>query len=176
MKSNYLCVILAILFVVSKITAMAQSISLDVLIEYQNNQSPIFISNSLSTSGEWITDAENFENKKVDYFWYKAIDGEEFEPHTKDQISLKTGGGFKRIVTYITLTKSNFDAIKSEIQSTMVLSRMIIDDPKAKMYLFSNDSINIELIEPFELLKYDLIRYVVLVYNKQDYEKGYRLK
>lgn len=156
---------------------MAQQIELTNLLEFQQQQRPSYIANFLSTAGGWISNYTDFQNIKADYEWYKANEGEQFEPHTKDRISYNSPlPSYKPAIVYITLTKSNFDAIKASIQSTMTLDGTLIDDPKVKMYKYSNAKAAIEVIEPFQPQKDGLFMYVFIVYDKQDYNKGLRIK
>ena len=156
---------------------MAQSIGLNNLLEFQQNQSPSFIANYLTTAGVWISDYSDFQNTKGDYKWFKASAGEQFETHTKDQLAYNSPlPSYKSAITYVTLTKSNFDAIKASMQSAMTLDGTLINDPKVKMYKYSNANAVIEVIEPLQAQKDNLFMYVFIVYDKQDYIKGFRIK
>lgn len=175
MNRIYLLII-CLTMINAKLT-MAQSIGLNDLLNFQQQQSPSYIANFLTQAGGWITDHENFQNTKSDYKWFKASAGEQFEPHTKDQISYNSPvPTYKSVIIYVTLTKSNFDAIKATMQSSMTMDATLIDDPKVKMYRYSNANNVIEMIEPFQPQKDSLFMYVFIVYDKQDYDKGFRIK
>lgn len=156
-------------------TIMAQLLTLNNLLNLQNSKSSISVANFLNGTGEWISNDSTF-GVHQDYTWYKALPGEQFEPHTKDQIRFTKLGSFDPAITYITLTKANFDNVKASIQSTMTLDGTLIHDPKVKMYKYSNANATIEMIEPFQPQKDGLFMYVFIVYDKQDYNKGFRIK
>lgn len=174
MKSYLL--IICFLFLNSKLT-MAQTIGLAELLNFQQQQSPSYVANFLTQAGGWITDHENFQKTKSDYKWFKASEGEYFEPHTKDQISYNSPlPSYKSVIIYVTLTKPNFDSIKASMQSAMSFDSTLIDDPRVKAYKYSNSSQVIEMIEPFQPQKDNLYMYVFIVYDKQDYNNGLRIK
>lgn len=57
---------------------------------------------------------------------------------------------FKPAIIYVTLTQPNFISIKSSVQSTVTLDATLIDDPKVKVYKYSNANNVIEMVEPFQ--------------------------
>lgn len=176
MNTKYL--ILGIIFFLKGTISMSQSsIGLSNLLAFQQQQSPSYIANFLNTSGGWVTDHTNFQDTRGNYKWFKANPGEEFESHTKDEVSYKTPlASYKSAIAYRTVTKSNFDAIKASITSSMTLDATLINDPKVKMYKYSNANNVIEVLEPLQPQKDNLFNYVFVVYNKQDYNNGFRIK
>ncbi|HTH54588.1 MAG TPA: hypothetical protein VL728_00995 [Cyclobacteriaceae bacterium] len=155
---------------------MAQSISLDNLLAFQNKQSPSYIATSLTALGGWVTDDEKFENTEKDYVWYKAAVDEQFEPHTKDQIKYWKVADHKAAIAYVTLTKDNFDAVKTLIQSSMSLDKTLVDDPRVKVLKYSGANTVIEMIEPFQPQKDNLFMYVFIAYDKDEYDKGFKIR
>ena len=155
---------------------MAQTITLTDLLSFQQGQSPAPIASYLNNAGGWISNDSVFTNVTKDYDWYKASLEEEFEPHERDRLKYRKVGSYKPVITYITLTQSNFTALKSSIQSAMTLDATLIDDPRVKMYKYSNANNVIEMIEPLQPQKGALFLYAFMVYDKSDYDSGFRIK
>lgn len=155
---------------------MAQTIGLSDLLSFQQGQSANAIATFLNNAGGWVSNDTVFQEVQRDYEWYKAGENETFEPHEKDQVKYRKVGSFKPAIIYVTLTQSNFASIKSSVQSTMTLDATLIDDPKVKVYKYSNANNVIEMIEPFQPQKDNLYMYVFIVYDKQDYNNGFRIK
>jgi hypothetical protein len=171
------CSLILLLVGINIKVMMAQSIGLSNLLDFQQRQNPGYIANFLTSAGGWITDYSDFQNAKADYKWFKANAGEEFEPHTKDQLAYTSPlQSYKSAITYVTLTKSNFDNIKASMQSTLTLDGMLINDPKVKMYKYSNSTVVMEVIEPLQAQRDNLFMYVFIVYDKKDYINGFRIK
>lgn len=156
---------------------MAQSIELFNLLDFQQRQNPRYVADFLTGLGGWISDYSDFQNVKGDYKWFKASVGEQFEPHTKDQLSYKSPlPSHKSVIIYVTLAKSNFDAIRTSVESSMTLDETLIDDPRVKMNKYSSANAVVETIEPFQSQKDNLFMYVFIIYDKQDYIDGLRIK
>lgn len=153
------------------------TIGLSNLLDFQQQQSPSYIANFLNAAGGWVSNYSDFADARSSYKWYKAGPTEEFEPHTKDEIAYKTVlPSYKSVITYRTLSKSNFDAIKASMQSSMTVGETLINDPRVKMYTYSNASVAIEVVEPLQPQKDNLFIYVFVVYNKQDYDNGFKIR
>jgi hypothetical protein len=170
-------VLFTILFVVVTVkTMLAQSIELSTLLEFQEKQDPSFIANYLSSTGAWISDHTVFQDTKAEYKWFKAAAEETFEPHTRDKLSYIYRSGYRSAIAYVTLTKGNFDQIIAQIQSTMALDATLIDDERVKLYKYSNADFVVEVIEPFQPQKDNIFRYAFLVYDKDDYVNGFKIR
>ena len=168
--------VLVFCFIIGNIgIAMGQSITLSTLLNLQNNKSSSYIDSYLKGIQGWVSNDSTF-GKNLHYKWFKAAIGEQFEPYTKDQIHYTKVGSFDPALTYITLTKANFDNIKSSIQSSMVLDEMLLNHSKAKMYKYSNANVIIEMMEPLEALNYGVIRYAFFIYTKKDYINGFKIR
>lgn len=165
-----------ICFFVSNVKGiMAQSIELNDLLNLQSSKSSSYIANFLNSTGEWINNDSTFEVHQH-YKWYKTSAGEQFEPHTKDQIHYIKVGSFDPAIEYITLAESNFDSVKSAIHSSMSLDEMLMDNSQAKMYKYSNADVVIEVMEPLVVLNYGVIRYAFFIYTKKDYNNGFKIR
>jgi hypothetical protein len=135
------------------------------------------ISNYLTSIGGWTTNAVNFQNNKLDYKWFKAAADEEFQPHTKDQLSYNSPlPSYKSAIVYVTVTKPNFDRIIAQIQSTMTRDATLIDDERVKFYQYSNANFVVEVVEPFQPQKDNIFRYAFFVYDKVDYTNGFKIR
>lgn len=168
--------LLIICFCTMNMESMSQTIGLSDLLSFQQGQSPSTIAAFLSNVGGWVSNDSGFQEVQRDYEWYKAGENETFEPHEKDRFKYRKVGSFKPAIIYVTLTQSNFTNIKSSVQSSMTLDATLIDDPRVKVYKYSNANNVIEMIEPFQPQKENMYMYVFIVYDKQDYNNGFRIK
>lgn len=166
---------LIICFCIVNVYSMAQStIGLNKLLEFQQQQSPSYIADYLTGTGEWVTDYSDFEDAKTNYEWYKANVDEKFEPHEKDHIIYFQMSGYKSVILYVTLSQSNYNNIKSEIEASMT-QEQFLDTANLKAYVYSNSNLVIQIAEPIIPQVGNSHLYAFFVYDKQDYAKGFRI-
>ncbi|HTH54587.1 MAG TPA: hypothetical protein VL728_00990 [Cyclobacteriaceae bacterium] len=155
---------------------MAQKPSLNDLLEFQLQGDPLYMSNRLNSLGGWFArDVTGYKNKQTNYSWVNAVEGEDFDAYSRDEMSYRSFPKFKSVVIYVTVLRATFDNIMSSVKSSFILDATLIDDPKVKQYKYSNVDTVLEIIEPFQPQKNDNFLYVFIVYNKQDYNNGCKI-
>ncbi len=156
---------------------MLQNISLNELLTFQSSNDPAVIADYMSSTNEWVTNHWDFSNPNDSYDWYKAEEGEEFVPDTKDQFHYTYTQGFAPTVMYVTEDRSSFNAIYGEViasSMTQIESRNVPEMINYSVYA-SVDQV-IQVYEPFIPNDKGRLNYVFMVFKKSDYDKGFRIK
>jgi len=175
--------ILTLVWVCFNSSAMAQSVrpslSLEHLLTFQASASPEDIDSILSDLGGWVSGGRgslSLSNGGYSAEWVKALPDEEFLVDSKDNIFLLKDERELHgpIILYLTLEKSEFQSLHTYIKESMdSVESMIHTD--ANVFVYSNIQVVIQVSETLVPVN-GFIRYGFIVYEKSDYERGFRIR